>query len=632
MRFQVSLRGMSVCVAIAASAMLVGCGSGVVPVPSPQSGTPSSPSSGTPSSPSSGTPSTPSTGSPGTGNGVSGNVYGGQSPLSGANVYLYAAGSSGYGAGATSLLNGSGAVTTNSTGAFSIAGAYTCPSGNTQVYVVAVGGDAGGGANSSAVLMSALGNCSNVGSTHIVVNEVTTAASVFALAQFMTPGSTAVGTSSTNQTGLVNAFRTVTNLYDGETGQTRTKTPAGNGTIPTSTINSLANALGACVDSAGGSAACTKLFQATAVGGAAPRDTLAAILNIALNPGMNLKSLTLSGPYTPALAGAPNDWTLSVEYTGGGLNQGQLIAADGAGNIWVPNAVDPGTLSEFSTVGEPLSGNTGFSGGGLSYPQAVAVDLQGNVWAANVGNNTVSKHTSSGSPLSGSGFTAAGLKEPYALAVDANGNVFTTNGNDTVTKLNASGTAVAQFQQGGLDFPYAVAVDSSQNVWVANYGVTNSVSKFSNTGAPAASVGFTGGGLSGAVGVAIDANGNAWVANFDNAVVSKLDSSGAPLSGSGYAVPADVASIAVDGSNTIWTANADGSISHLANTGTAISPATGYISNGATAEVGIAIDASGNVWTTDNYVNSIFEYVGAASPAAVPLQAAVKNKQLGKRP
>lgn len=624
MRFQVSLRGMSVCMAIAASVMLVGCGSGVVPVPSS-----SSPSSGTPSTPSSGPPSNPSTGSPGTGNGISGNVYGGQTPLSGANVYLYATGSSGYGVGATSLLNGSGAVTTNSSGAFNIAGAYTCPSASTQVYAVAVGGDAGGGANSSTVLMSAFGNCGDVGSKHIVLNEATTVASVYALAQFMTPGSTAVGTSGTNQTGLVNAFRTVTNLYDGETGKTRTKTPAGNGTVPTSTINALANVLAACVNTAGGSAVCTKLFQATTVGGTAPRDTLAAILNVALNPGMNLKSLTLTGPYTPVLAGAPTDWTLSVEYTGGGLNQGQLIAADGAGNIWVPNAVDPGTLSEFSPVGEPLSGNTGFSGGGLSYPQQVAVDLLGNVWAANIGNYTVSKHTSAGSPLSGQGFTATGMKEPYALAIDGNGNVFTANGNDTVTKLNPSGAAVAQFEQGGLNSPYAIAVDSSQNVWVANY---YSVSKFSNTGTAAASAGFTGGGLANAVGVAIDVNGNAWVANFDNAVVSKLDSSGAPLSGSGYPVPADVASVSVDGNNTIWTANADGSISHLSNTGTAISPATGYISNGATAAVGIAIDASGNVWTTDNYVNSIFEYVGAASPVAVPLQAAVKNKQLGKRP
>ena len=633
MRFQVSLRGMSLGVTLAASVALVGCGAGIFP------GTPSSPTTGgtgTPSTGGTGTPSTGGTGTPSTGGtgtqaGVSGTVYGGQTPLSGASITLYAVGTSGYGSGATALLNG--AVTTDSSGKFDIAGAYTCPSSSTQVYAIATGGDAGAGANSSIVLMSALGSCGNIGTTQFVLNEVTTVASVYALAQFMTPGSTAVGASSTNQTGLVNAFRTVTNLYDAETGQTRTTTPAGNGTVPTSTINSLANILAACVDSAGSSATCTKLFQATTpVGGNAPRNTLAAILNVALHPGISLGSLSLGGPFSPELAGAPNDWTLSLEYTGGGLNYGQLIAADGEGNIWVPNAVDPGTLSEFSTVGEPLSGNNGFSGGGLSYPQQVAIDLLGNVWAANVGNHTVSKHTSGGSALSGTGYTATGLKQPYALTIDANGNVFTANGNDTLTKLNASGTAVAQFQQGGLDFPYAVAVDNSQNVWVANYGVTNSVSKFSNTGTAAAPTGFIGGGLEGAVGVAIDANGNAWFANFNNAVVSKLDSSGAPLSGSGYEVPADVSSIAVDGSNTVWTGNTDGSISRLASTGAPISPATGYISNGATAVVGIAIDGSGNVWATDNFVNSVFEYVGVATPVAVPLQAAVKNNMLGKRP
>jgi len=51
-----------------------------------------------------------------------------------------------------------------------------------------------------------------------------------------------------------------------------------------------------------------------------------------------------------------------------------------------------------------------------------------------------------------------------------------------------------------------------------------------------------------------------------------------------------------------------------------------------TPVLGIALDASGNVWTTDNYVNSIFEYVGAATPTTVPLQQAVKNNALGKRP
>jgi streptogramin lyase len=138
--------------------------------------------------------------------------------------------------------------------------------------------------------------------------------------------------------------------------------------------------------------------------------------------------------------------------------------------------------------------------------------------------------------------------------------------------------------------------------------------------------------MAGPVGVAVDANGDVWVANFNSASVSKLSSSGTPKSGAGYATPAPVSAVAVDGSNTVWTANTDGSISRLSATGARISPSMGYISTGATGEVGIALDASGNVWTTDNYVNSIFEYVGAATPTTVPLQQAVKNNALGKRP
>jgi len=361
------------------------------------------------------------------------------------------------------------------------------------------------------------------------------------------------------------------------------------------------------------------------------------MLNIARNPGLNVQNLYFipppKGTFQPSLTGSPNDWTLSIQYSGGGLNAPQLPAVDAAGNIWVPNAVDPGTLSEFSPVGAPLTTTAGYTGGGLSYPFAVAADLSGNVWAANEGNASVSKHTSNGTALSGvNGFTAAGLRYPYAIALDGVGNVFTSNGNNTVTKLSSTGAALAQFAGGGLDIPFAVAIDGAQNVWIANSGASNSVSKFTNSGTAASVTGFTGGGLFGPVGVALDAGGNSWVANFNNASTSELNSTGTPLSGAGFVTPNDVSAVAVDGSNTVWTANADGSVSHLSNTGASLSPSTGYISAAATGEVGLVVDASGNVWTTDNFVNSLFEYVGAATPAVVPLQAAVKNNLLGQRP
>jgi streptogramin lyase len=610
-------RGIGIAFGLAASLMLAGCGSG---------GGGTAPGGGTGGN------------SQVVGSALTGTVHGGQQPMAGATVDLYVAGTSGYGTGAASLLSGSVTVTADSNGKFTIPSSIACPSTDAQVYVVAKGGNPGTGENNRAVLMSALGNCGNLGQGMTTdISEVSSVASVYALAQFMTPGSTAVGTSGTNITGMVNAFSTVNNLIDRSSGLARAATPAGNGTVPQATINALANILAVCVDSKDDSS-CQPLFALSAPpGGTAPSDTLSALLDIALNPGNNVAKLYALSPvksaYQPSLTGAPSDWTLSIEYTGGGMTRPQLPAVDGAGNIWVPNAVDPGTLSEFSPVGEPLSGRAAFSGGGLSYPEAVAVDAAGNVWSANEGNSSISKHASNGTPLSGdSGYIATGLSYPVAIAIDAAGNVFTANENNSVTKLNSAGTPVMQLTGGNLDRPYAVAIDTSQNVWIANYGGSNSLSKFSNAGMPANGTGYFGGGMSGPVGLAIDATGNTWVANFNHASISKFNSTGTPLSGAGYATPAEVSAVAVDGGNTIWTANTDGSVSRFSASGVPISPATGYISAGATGEVGIALDASGNVWTTDNSVDSLFEYVGAASPTVTPLQSAIKNKTLGQRP
>lgn len=584
-----------------------------------------------------------------TGLGVQGRVHGGQQPINGSKVYLYAAGNTGYGSGATSMLNAPGYVLTDAAGGFSITGDYTCPSDTAQMYLVAVGGDTGAGVNPSSVLMAALGDCKELTSaTFVSMNEVSSVASAYALAQFMTPGSTSIGTSSTNLTGLRNAFSTVANLIDLGRGAARSTTPTGNGIVPQNRIYTLANIMAACVNTTGGSGPCASLFAATTpTGGAAPADTLSAMLNIARNPGGNVSALfhVPSGKPTfqPSLSGAPNDWTLSLEFTGGGLNTPQLPAVDAGGNIWVPNANDQGTLTELSPTGVPLSGNGGFSGGGLSNPYAVAIDLNGNAWVANQGRansvagqsqySNVSKHTSSGVALSGAnGFTANGMSKPAAIAVDATGNVFTANANNSVTKLTAAGTLAAQITNGGLGTPFSVAIDVTQHAWVANVNGP-SVSKFSNVGAPSSTGGYSGGGLAQPYWVAMDRTGNAWVANFSSATVTKLDSTGTPLSGSGFPTANANSSLAVDGDNTVWTANEDGSISRLANDGTTMTPGTGLISADSTAAIGIVIDASGNIWTTDAIASdSIFQYVGAAAPSTVPLAAAVKNQTIGVRP
>src|ERR1700690_4123191 len=94
---------------------------------------------------------TTSTNSPVPGAAMQGRVHGGQQPIVGAHVYLYAANNTGYGNASVSLVtsatgnpaDGSGNyyVITDANGDFGITGDYTCPSSASQVYLYSIGGN-----------------------------------------------------------------------------------------------------------------------------------------------------------------------------------------------------------------------------------------------------------------------------------------------------------------------------------------------------------------------------------------------------------------------------------------------------------------------------------------------------------
>ena len=205
---------------------------------------------------------------------MQGNVHGGQQPVSGATIRLYATNASGYGGLSYTLLNS--AVATTANGNFSITGDYTCPSSSSMVYITATGGSPSSGvSNPNLALMAALGACSTLTpATFISINELTTVASVYALAPFMT-GYAAVGTSPANALGLTNAFATVNKLANITTGAIPgTALPAGS-TIPSTELNTLADILASCINSSGGTAGdssyCGRLFSyTTPPGGLSP--------------------------------------------------------------------------------------------------------------------------------------------------------------------------------------------------------------------------------------------------------------------------------------------------------------------------------------------------------------------------
>jgi len=600
---------------------------------------------------------------------IQGAVHGGQQAIVGAHVYLFAAGTTGYGgagiaatglnasnsllkASSTGLSDSIGAyVLTGSGGTFSITGDYSCTP-NTQVYVYALGGNPGGGVNNQAGLIAVLGNCPSSGNfltatPFVTVNEVSTVAAAYAFAGFATDA-THVSSSGTAlaQIGIQNAFANTANLADLPSGTALATTPppSSNGTPPQTEINTLGNVLASCVNSnstsgGGPSAACTTLFSAALSGGtagSAPSDTATAAINIAHNPSANIAALyalpTGQAPFGPTLMAVPNDFTVGIQYTGGGLTDPHYLAIDGFGDAWMVN--NNSTVTELSSLGAPFA-NSPYTAGGLNGAQAIAIDLSGDAWIANYTSNTVTELSSSGSAMTGSPF-ATGTKGPQGVAVDGLGYIWVTGTKTpySVTRLSSSGVVQSGFPfTTGLTNPRSVAIDNGENAWVTSNAALTEVS----VAGVQVGLQLTGNGLATVDFDAIDNSGNVWLANGNtaNSSVSEFTNLGAAATGSPFTaggVSTPVA-LAIDGGGNVWIANnGTASVSELSNTGAAISPANGYAPPGVNGPVGIALDGSGNIWIADPNELQVTELIGAATPVVTPLAAGVKNNSLGARP
>jgi hypothetical protein len=623
---------------------------------------------------------------------VTGAVHGGQQPIVGAHVYLFAASTTGYGgagiaasssnasvslltsAGNTALDSSGGAtngdyyVTTDASGGFSITGDYTCATG-AQVYLYTLGGNPGSGVNSAAGLMAVLGSCPAAGNfaaatPFVMVNEVSTIAAAYAMAGFATDA-THVGSSGTALalTGIANAFANAGNLVDLPTGAALATTPAGNGTVPQAEINTLANVLASCVNSNGvGSTACSTLFANAMSGGSSGTvagDTAAAAINVAHNPGVNVAMLyglqTATSPFAVKLTSSPLDFSVGINFTGGGIYAPLAVAVDGSGNVWIVNKAggvsNNGTVSKLSSAGTALSPASGFAGGGLNYPHSptsIAIDKFGNVW---VGTNSggvsspLVKFSNVGVALSPStGYTGGGLLGTNTIAIDASGNAWAFSG-DSLAKFSNTGIPVSPstgYTGGGLNNPISIAIDGAGNVWTANEYLST-VSEFSNAGAAISpSTGYANGPYE-PTAIAIDGGGNVWVTAGGS--LSKFSNSGNALSPQfGYTGGGlfQTAAIAIDGAGEAWIGvETDSTISHFSSVGVPITSSFGYRGGGLNGPVGIAIDGSGNAWTANNggVFGSVTQMIGVAAPVITPISAGLPatptadgSSMLGTRP
>ena len=567
------------------------------------------------------------------GSGFDGKVLIGQQPLIGASVELYAMGTSGNGSKGVALL--SSAPTTDSTGAFSVAAGYDCPSSGSQLYLVARGGHPGSAAsgdNDSIAMLTALGACCEVDSaTPVVINEVTTAAAVYALAQFLSAGGN-LGATSTNTVGLKNAVATAQALANISTGSSPGPAFAANGSSPAAKIDALANLLNACTSSTDGGSTCSGLFSATTTPTDTPENTLDAALNLVRNPAQNVAALyalaSSSSAFTPALAKQPSDWTLFINYTGGGMNSPTSLGVDSAGNVWVASYL--GTASLFSPLGAPLFPQ-GVTGSGLGYSFGLAVDANNNAWITNfpspyAAGNTVSVFNSSGASVAGSsGYSTGAYTYPNGVAIDTDGSAWVVDwGDSELTHLSSSGQELSgsPYSSAQLIDPVDAAIDASHNVWVSNEGGTT-VTRVTQDGSQFTSYDC----CNGPEGLAIDQSGNVWVPNFYGKSISEISGAGTVLSNGGYtsASLVDPDDIAIDGAGSVWICNYRGpSLTELAGStasvpGAVLSPAGGLGSDAGLLEAySLAIDANGNLWVSNKGNNTLTQFIGLAAPVRTP--------------
>jgi len=589
-------------------------------------------------------------------------VHGGQQPVANATIQLYTVGSTGNGSAATAMILGA-PVYTSGNGAFAISSGsgssavydYTCVHPADQVYIVATGGNPGlspsSTNNSALVMMTALGNCDSLNfNSYISINEITTAAAAWALAPFMT-GYANVGASSTNATGIANAMLDAQLLANSSSGGLATL--PSNLSIESGKLLAMADILATCVNS-DGTTACSPLFSAaTPTGGTAPTNTLTAALDIVKNPGQNPGGVFHVLPGTPVfpttLSQAPNDWTMTLSVTGGGLSSPTGLGVDSGGNVWV--AGHTGVLSAFSPQGTPFS-STGFGSTFLNESYGLAIDPSGNVWVDSAqssanGQGSLSKFLGSASGTPGTvvmngvstSFYDASLDFPTGLSADTNGNIFIANYyNDSATAYTSAGAVLSPTGLGypNASFSTAVAADSNHGIWIGNsdgYTVTHVAANgtiISNLSC-----------CEGSNGIATDSAGNAWITNYYgnsfSVVSSSISSSpedtvlldGGSAVGAGYT--SQGSGVAVDAAQNVWIANYGGdSVSELAGIhsthalGAMLSPAAGFgysaVAPLLSQPYALAPDASGNLWVSNYGNNKVVMFFGLATPTKSPVQ------------
>lgn len=383
---------------------------------------------------------------------ILGNVHGGQQPVVGAQIQLYAAGApttgGAFGSGSTALITGVLPVS-DANGNFTITGRYILPSGASYLYIVATGGSAGVGnpVNSGSSLMAVLNGCNGVTTPsptlYININEVTTVATVVGLQAFMAAPSAAnkgvptIGAPSTAINALQNGFATANNLASISTGQSlRHSQSYATSDLNALTVNTLADILAYCVNSVPAGNQCSTLFSNATPAGApfTASDTVQAMQYIAQNSATNvpaLFNLAAGQPPFVGLTSAPSTFGMVVVTSPSACQLPISLGNAGGYAVLAGSGVtNSSTISDMTVV---TGGSVGVSPGTATtgFTPGTYVAVIDNTNAAAAEGSLTTAYT-----------TAAGLLSPAVLPTDMTGITFTPGLYNTGSAVTLNAGAV----------------------------------------------------------------------------------------------------------------------------------------------------------------------------------------------
>jgi hypothetical protein len=562
---------------------------------------------------------------------INGQVLGGGSPIAQSTVILMQASS-----GAPKQI---AQTKTDANGRFAIQGAGAP---DTSLYLVALGGipaaNAGGGNNPAIALIAVLGSKPPA---NVVINEMTTVASVWTNAQFLIDM-----TLKGQALSLRIAAGNVPNFVNLETGGWggAIQDPLNSGQTPTmANFASLADVLAGCVNRVTPNA-CSSLFTAaTPPGGGPATNTLNAAEAIALNPWHQPEKVydllrqfykespanhMLAVPYMPYLNHAPSAWVLPLKFDGGGYRAGGKAMFDSEGNLWVgdnfsigwqgQDSLWQGNASKFAPNGKPLSPiTTGFTGGGMEGGTfGAAVDAKDNAWFTSYGSKSITVFDKNGKPLTPpeginfggrlglmQGIVVTPSGDVWVLGIEKSQLVYFPKGDITKGRIVCEGESAEPCKS--FKAPFHLGIDQQDRIWVSNSGVEH-VTRFPASDPSKVENFKTGINNSG---LGIDSKGNVWVANrFGTGLLgmAHLIDMGIRLKTEGVASASDYLTKTM---STQKGGTMDGgSVTMLRPDGSPF-PGSPFKSRGLPGPWAVAVDGNDNIW--------ISNFASAQSPIAV---------------